>query len=78
MELRSSRPLLLVSSLAYIWGGVHFRDFSSRRFFPLRLRRHHVQVARLPYNREWRLEKLRYKSPFEARRDYQSSSLLAA
>jgi transposase InsO family protein len=30
------------------------------------------------YNREWRLEKLRYKSPLEARRDYQPSSRLAA
>lgn len=30
------------------------------------------------YNREWRLEKLRYKSPIEARRDYQKSFLLAA
>ena len=30
------------------------------------------------YNREWRLEKLRYKSPLEARRDYQPVSLLAA
>jgi putative transposase len=30
------------------------------------------------YNREWRLEKLRYRSPLEARRDYQTSLLLAA
>ena len=30
------------------------------------------------YNREWRLEKLRYKSPLEARLAYQPSSLLAA
>ena len=30
------------------------------------------------YNREWRLEKLRYKSPLEARRDYQPATLLAA
>ncbi|MCX6939792.1 MAG: integrase core domain-containing protein, partial [Verrucomicrobia bacterium] len=30
------------------------------------------------YNREWRLEKLRYKSPIEARRDFLSSNLLAA
>ena len=30
------------------------------------------------YNRAWRLEKLRYKSPLEARRDYQPSTLLAA
>jgi len=30
------------------------------------------------YNREWRLEKLRYRSPLEARRDYQSSQPLAA
>jgi len=30
------------------------------------------------YNREWRLEKLCYKSPLEARRDFQLSKLLAA
>ena len=30
------------------------------------------------YNRDWRLEKLRYKSPLEARRDHQKSTLLAA
>jgi putative transposase len=30
------------------------------------------------YNREWRLEKLAYKSPLEARRDFHPSSLLAA
>jgi transposase InsO family protein len=30
------------------------------------------------YNRAWRLEKLRYKSPLEARRDYQPASPLAA
>jgi len=30
------------------------------------------------YNREWRLEKLCYKSPNEARRDFQPSKLLAA
>jgi len=30
------------------------------------------------YNREWRLEKLRYRTPLEARRDYQTSILLAA
>jgi transposase InsO family protein len=30
------------------------------------------------YNREWRLEKLRYLSPLEARRDYQPSIPLAA
>lgn len=30
------------------------------------------------YNRDWRLEKLRYKSPLEARRAYQTSNLLAA
>jgi putative transposase len=30
------------------------------------------------YNREWRLEKLRYRSPLEARRDHQTSTLLAA
>ena len=30
------------------------------------------------YNRAWRLEKLRYKSPLEARLAYQSASLLAA
>lgn len=30
------------------------------------------------YNRDWRLEKLRYKSPLEARRDYQPSTQLAA
>ena len=30
------------------------------------------------YNREWRLEKLRYKSPLEARRDYHPATLLAA
>jgi transposase InsO family protein len=29
------------------------------------------------YNREWRLEKLRYKSPLEARRDYQPATLSA-
>ena len=32
----------------------------------------------LLYNRNWRLEKLRYKSPLEARRAYQASNLLAA
>ncbi len=30
------------------------------------------------YNRDWRLEKLRYKSPLDARRDYQPSNQLAA
>ena len=30
------------------------------------------------YNRAWRLEKLRFKSPLEARRDYQPSTKLAA
>jgi transposase InsO family protein len=30
------------------------------------------------YNREWRLEKLRYRSPLEARRDHQNSLRLAA
>lgn len=30
------------------------------------------------YNREWRLEKLGYKSPLEARRDFQPSTLSAA
>jgi len=30
------------------------------------------------YNREWRLEKLRYRSPLEARRDYQATLHLAA
>ncbi len=30
------------------------------------------------YNREWRLEKLGYKSPLEARRDFKTTSLLAA
>lgn len=30
------------------------------------------------YNREWRLEKLRYRSPLEARRDHQTSLRLAA
>jgi len=30
------------------------------------------------YNREWRLEKLRYQSPLEARRAYQSSKPLSA
>ena len=30
------------------------------------------------YNREWRLEKLRYRSPLEARRDHQNSFRLAA
>jgi transposase InsO family protein len=30
------------------------------------------------YNREWRLEKLRYRSPLEARRDHQNSIPLAA
>ena len=30
------------------------------------------------YNRDWRLEKLRYKSPLEARRAHQASNLLAA
>lgn len=30
------------------------------------------------YNRDWRLEKLLYKSPLEARRAYQKSNLLAA
>jgi len=30
------------------------------------------------YNREWRLEKLDYKSPLEARRDFQPATLLAA
>lgn len=30
------------------------------------------------YNRDWRLEKLRYRSPLEARRDHQQSTLLAA
>lgn len=30
------------------------------------------------YNRDWRLEKLCYKSPLEARRDYQPSTKLAA
>ena len=30
------------------------------------------------YNREWRLEKLRFRSPLEARRDYQTSIPLAA
>jgi len=30
------------------------------------------------YNREWRLEKLCYKSPLEARRDFQPAKLLAA
>ena len=30
------------------------------------------------YNREWRLEKLRYQSPLEARRSFQPPSLLAA
>jgi transposase InsO family protein len=30
------------------------------------------------YNREWRLEKLRYRSPLEARHDHQKSTLLAA
>lgn len=30
------------------------------------------------YNREWRLEKLGYKSPLEARRDFQPATLLAA
>ena len=30
------------------------------------------------YNRQWRLEKLRFKSPLEARRDHQSQTRLAA
>lgn len=30
------------------------------------------------YNREWRLEKLGYKSPLEARRDFQPATFLAA
>jgi putative transposase len=30
------------------------------------------------YNREWRLEKLRYRSPLEARRDHQTTICLAA
>jgi transposase InsO family protein len=30
------------------------------------------------YNREWRLEKLRYRSPLDARRDYQTSIPLNA
>jgi len=30
------------------------------------------------YNREWRLEKLRYRSPLEARRDHQTNLLSAA
>lgn len=37
-----------------------------------------VSVFVTTYNREWRLEKLRYKSPLAARRDYQPATLLAA
>jgi putative transposase len=37
-----------------------------------------VAAFALLYNREWRLEKLRYRSPLEARRDHQKSIPLAA
>jgi len=37
-----------------------------------------VAVFVATYNREWRLEKLRYQSPLEARRAYQSSKPLSA
>lgn len=37
-----------------------------------------VAAFALLYNREWRLEKLRYRSPLEARRDHQNSIPLAA
>ena len=37
-----------------------------------------VSAFVITYNREWRLEKLRYKNPLDARRDYQPASLSAA
>ena len=56
----------------------HFKDPEKAKAYHRELLAAALSTFTDLYNCEWRLEKLRYLSPIEARRDYQSAIPLAA